>query len=273
MIARTCLLILITMAVQNPAPPELEAGFSRVFAMQQEIRDIHPAFQRLYPIAVVRGGSFHIYEPNAKSYRLATTAPDKFNIPVGIRAAMPLDFWGNRMACVITPEAFDDLGGIILIFHEFVHCYQWDTCELRLKGKMGLYRDAMQRKDYMWELQYKFPYEKENFQKAYEAMLAALEKQDLAGATTQRRILSESLTADEWDYMTWQEWKEGLARYLENALGARLGRPANRGGLKPPYNRVTFYAGGDGLIRALSAGDPSIANNIEQLYGRIHDLR
>ncbi len=41
--------------------------------------------------------------------------------------------------------------------------------------------------------------------------------------------------------MTWQEWKGGLARYLENAIAVRLGQPANHGGLEPPFTPVTFY--------------------------------
>jgi hypothetical protein len=69
--------------------------------------------------------------------------------------------------------------------------------------------------------------------------------------------------------MTWQEWKEGLARYLENTVASRLGLPANAGGLKPPFTRVTFYAGGAAVIRALAEKQPALLKDIEALYHRI----
>ena len=256
---------------QEPAPPDLSAALDRVYTLQQQVRDLHPAFDHLYPVAVVRGGTFYVYEPDlgARHYKLAVTAPDKLNVPSGVRAAMPLDFWGNRVACVITPEALDDAGGLIVVFHEFVHCYQWETCELRLKEKLGVYRAAMGRKDYMWELQYAFPYGDGDFRQYYGAMIAALYKGDSAGLEAARRKLKEALSPDDWDYMTWQEWKEGLARYLENAIQTRLGRPENRGGLEPPFTRVTFYAGGAGLIRELSGRQPGVLKDIEALYHRI----
>lgn len=59
------------------------------------------------------------------------------------------------------------------------------------------------------------------------------------------------------------------ARYLENAIAARLGQPANHGGLAPPFSRVTFYAGGEALIRALSDGQPAVLNDIDALHHRI----
>jgi hypothetical protein len=258
-------------AFQEAAAADLGAALDRVFTMQEKIRDLHPAFGRLYPIAIVREGAFYVYEPDpaGRHYRPVLTAPDKFHVPAGVRAAMPLDFWGNRIACVITPEALDDTSGLIVVFHEFVHCYQWETCEMRLKEKMPIYQAAIQRNDYMWELQYAFPYERNEFRQNYSAMIAALEKGDMAGVAAIRSKLKEGLSSDDWDYMTWQEWKEGLARYLENAIQARLGQAENRGGLIPPYTRVTFYAGGAALIRALSIRQPGILNDIADLYHRI----
>ena len=78
-------------------------------------------------------------------------------MPEGVRAAMPLDFWDNRIACVVTPEVFDQLKGYVTVFHEFVHCYQWETCEMRLKESLRVYQKSVEQKDFMWELQYPFP--------------------------------------------------------------------------------------------------------------------
>jgi hypothetical protein len=54
----------------------------------------------VYPIAVVSGGLFCVYEADHQKrlFKVAATALDKFYVPVGTRAAMPLDFWRNRIA-------------------------------------------------------------------------------------------------------------------------------------------------------------------------------
>jgi hypothetical protein len=264
----------VSAQTQTPAPadPNL-APLARLFDVQEKIRDIHPAFERLHPVAIVSGGQFSIYVPDLtkRAYRLVMTAPDKYNVPVGIRAAMPLDFWGDRMACVVSPEVFDTPAGYATVFHEFVHCYQWDTCETRLKGALGVYKKAMERKDYMWELQFPFPYGDADFVRDYGAGIAALEAGDPVRISDIRKALKARLKPEEREYMTWQEWKEGFARFLENEIHVRLGLPLNSGGLKPPYNRVSFYSGGEALIRLLEKREPGLTKDIESLYHRIAD--
>ena len=252
------------------AAPDYAAALERIVSLQRQVKDLHPAFSKAYPVAVVTDKTFYVYEHDAASgrYRLVKTAPDTMNIPTGIRAAMPLPFWDNRVACVVTPEAFDDLRGQVLVLHEFVHCYQWETCEMRLKEQMSLFRRAMARKDYMWELQHPFPYTQQAFSEAYGAMLADFGA-NAAALTGHRKRLKGVLSADDWDYMTWQEWKEGLARYLENQVNARLDQRPNAGGQKTPYSRVTFYFGGEALVRALASREPGIEKDVERLYRAI----
>ncbi|HEX2694340.1 MAG TPA: hypothetical protein VHP61_01195 [Acidobacteriota bacterium] len=249
------------------------ASLDRLFVLQDTIRDIHPAFETLYPVAIVYGGQFHIYEPDMgkRAYRFVLEAPDKFHVPVGIRAAMPLDFWGNKIACVVTPEVFIEPGGYAIIFHEFVHCYQWETCEPRLKESLRVYRKAMDGKDFMWELEHPFPYGDADFARDYKDLLSMLGTGEEGRVVSIRTALKERLSREDWEYMTWQEWKEGTARYLENEIKARLGLPVNKGGMEPPFTRVSFYAGGERLIRMLDKMDPGLARTIETLYQRIAD--
>lgn len=257
----------------KPSVASVEAALDRLFALRDTISDIHPSFETLYPVAVVSEGRFHIYEPDMgrRAYRLAMEAPDKFGMPSGVRAAMPLDFWGNRMACVVTPDIFGETTGYAVIFHEFVHCYEWETCELRLKGALTVYRLSMERKDYMWELQYKFPYGDKEFTRDYAEMLSALETGDDRRVVSVREALKARLSRENWEYMTWQEWKEGTARFLENEVKVRFNILPNRGGADPPFTRVSFYVGGDLLIRMLDRSDPGLSGNIEALYHRIAD--
>lgn len=35
---------------------------------------------------------------------------------------MPLAFWDNRIACVVTGEVFGEPDGYVFIYHEFIHC-------------------------------------------------------------------------------------------------------------------------------------------------------
>jgi hypothetical protein len=263
----------IVRAGDAASPDPYVASLDRLYDLQDKIRDIHPAFETLYPVAVIEQGRFFVYvpDPGRRTYELDKEAAEEFQIPIGVRAAMPLPFWENRMACVITPEIFAETGGYAVIFHEFVHCYQWGTCELRLKNSLRIYKTAMERKDFMWELQYPFPYGDEGIAADYRAVLEALVTEDEKRADSLREAIRDRLSPEAWEYMTWQEWKEGTARYLENEIKARLELPANRGGLEAPLTRVSFYAGGELLIRLLAKKDPRLVRDIEALYRRIAD--
>ena len=267
-----CIPLIVVAQDEAPLSPHV-ASLERLYSLQEKIRDIHPAFEALYPVAIVDHNRFFVYvpEPDQRTYRLTAEAPDEFHIPVGVRAAMPLGFWDNQMACVVTPEVFNEPGGYAIIFHEFVHCYQWGTCEWRLKDSLGIYKEAMERKNYMWELQYPFPYGDAGFEQDYADLLSALGAGDEARVLSVRKALRARLSREDWEYMTWQQWKEGTARFLENEVKARFGLPANKGGLGLPFTRVSFYAGGELLIRQLNRSDPGLAGNIEALYHRIAD--
>ncbi len=255
-------------SAKSPIEEKYSLPLQNIFKLQSLFAPLHLALQKVYPVAIVEDKTFYIFEPAAgeKVYRLVRTAPDTFNMPIGVRAAMPLGFWDNRMACVVTGEVFDRPDGSIFIFHEFVHCAQWEGCDLKLKEGLSIYRTAMKNKDYMWELQYPFPYTNATFAETYAALFKAWDGNDAAAADSLTAALKKSLSPEEWEYLTWQEWKEGLARYLENRMRALVGLPENTGGESPPFNRVTFYRGGDKLIRFLERRQPGIAADMEILY-------
>ena len=255
----------------DPVAEKYSASLNRIFDLAARFAPLHPALGKVYPVAIVENKMFHIFEPvpGEKIYRLVRTAPDTFDIPTGIRAAMPLAFWDNRMACVVTGEVFGQPDGYVFIFHEFVHCAQWDCCEQKLKEGLSIYREAMQTKNYMWELQYPFPYSSPDFVKTYSALIQAWAANDAAADGSLRASLKKILSSAEWEYLTWQEWKEGLARYLENRMREVAGLSENKGGANPPFNRVTFYRGGDELIRFLEWRQPGISDDLTGLYRAI----
>ncbi|MGZ4887093.1 MAG: hypothetical protein ACXVJK_04975 [Candidatus Aminicenantales bacterium] len=259
---------------KNPIVEKYSAPLKKIFDLEVRFAPLHPALAKVYPVAVVENKTFYIFTPvpGDKQYRLVQTSPDTFNIPTGIRAAMPLAFWDNRMACVVTGEVFGQSDGYVFIFHEFVHCAQWDCCEQKLKEGMSIFREAMKTKNYMWELQYPFPYSGPAFTKIYPALFKAWDENDAAAAESLGATLNKALSPTEREYLTWQEWKEGLARYLENRMREVAGLPENKGGENPPFNRVTFYRGGDKLIRFLERRRPGIVNDLEKLYRAIDTL-
>jgi hypothetical protein len=243
--------------------------------LQQEIADLHPLLERVFPIALVEDGQFHVFDANTESglerrrYTFVLQAPTPMPIPQGVRAAFPLTCYGNRPACVVTGDVFDSTEGYATVFHEFVHCQQWEICEARLKQTLGIARQAKAENDVMWELNYPFPYDNPRFVETYAALLDAAQGRRLDDMQASRRRLRKTLDHGDWEYMVWQEWKEGLARYIENQIQGRLGLRENHGGQEPPFDRVAFYEGGSRLIAALGRHEPELLHDIEALFHRL----
>jgi hypothetical protein len=254
-----------------PMAQRYQAELAKVKSWQEQAADLHPAFAKTQPIALVLDGQFYVFEAAAdgKSWDLAAQAPVKFPIPAGIRAAMPLDFWNNRIACVVSPEVFASPEGYAVILHEFVHCFQWETVEGKLKEGLAVSREALARGDYMWELQHPFPYGNVEVKSVYSSWVKALQNGRMKKAGHWRSMLRKGLNSRDWEYMTWQEWKEGLARYLENLVRIRFGLQANRPDADAPFNRISFYRGGELFITRLQESEPGLDKDLERLYRRI----
>jgi hypothetical protein len=264
------------LSAQEPLAPvpvmqRFQAGLAKVQAWQKQAADLHPAFAKTYPVALVDNKQWYVFEADAagKGWNLSAQAPVKSPVPAGVMAAMPLDFWNYRMACVVTPKIFSSPGGYAVILHEFVHCFQWETVEGKLKEGLTVCREAMARGDYMWELQHPFPYGNSKVKRAYGLWLAALEKGRMKKAGYWRSVLKKGLNSRDWEYMTWQEWKEGLARYLENQVRIRFGLKTNRPDQDASFNRISFYNGGELFITRLQENEPGLEKNLERLFQHI----
>ena len=240
----------------------------QIFTIQKQIQDIHPFLQKLYPVAIVKDDQFLVYdvEEGASEYHFAGAFPTPMPIPQGVRAAFHIEDYGNRVACVVTDDVFEEEDGTVTIFHEFLHCQQWYTCEMTLRENLVVAQRAKAAGDYMWEIKHPFPYEDEDFLCLYQAFF---QTERLAEATPIRKELHSLLSQVDHEYMVWQEWKEGFARRTENLMRARLGLKLNRGKNLPPYDRVTFYAGGEHFIDLIAAEEPALVEDIEALFGRM----
>ena len=243
-------------------------GLQKILDIQDQIKDIHPLLNRVFPVVVAENDTFFIFDcvNPGKKYEFVKKVPVSMPIPPSIRAAFPLDSYEGKMGCVVTGDVFDSQLGYTTIFHEFIHCQQGETCELKLKGELEIAQKAMANQDYMWELNYPFPYEDKQFVQVYSAFLKAINKNDVHSVIGCRRQLKQILSKNNYEYMIWQEWKEGFARFIENQINHKLGLNENHYGVEKPYQRVTFYEGGSNYILFLSNQNPEISQDIEKLF-------
>ena len=244
---------------------------AEVFSVRTILADIHPFFQQLFPIVVVEDGEFYLFDvdPSRSRYIPVMQMPSPMPVPSGVRAAFPLDFYGDRPGCVVTGDVFESLDGYATIFHEFIHCQQWQTCELKIKQTLGVYCRAQAEQDFMWEINYPFPYSDPVFVEAYSAFLVALDQAEVELVLRLRARVKGGLKGNDIEYMAWQEWKEGFARFLENQVRRRLGLAENHGGQGIPFSRVTFYEGGARYIHFLSEENPGLIQDIEELFKKM----
>ena len=248
------------------------AKLHNLFALQAKLQHLHPLLHTLYPVVIAQEDEMLVYEPRGSQYALADAFPSPMPIPRGVRAAFPLEQFGGRIACVVTEEVFDSLDGYVTIFHEFVHCYQFETCELNIKSQLAIAQKAQAENDHMWEINTSFPYGNEGFIDAYTRLGQALTRRNLPSVSETRTALRDALAPMDYEYMLWQEWKEGFARWLENRMQTALNLSLNLGGGHEPFTRVSFYALGAGLVDLLAENDPALVNDLERLFHRMDGL-
>ena len=240
----------------------------KIFEIQKEIVDIHPLLEKVFPVAVVKDGNFLIFDadPLRNEFVFIKKEASSLPLPEKIRAAFPLECYENRIACVVSEDAFHSLEGYALIFHEFVHCYQWETCEQDLKKELIVANKELEKENYMWEINYPFPYNDPKFEDTYLRFLDSLNIRNQEKAFKHRKALNQILSREDFEYMVWQEWKEGFARFIENKIRRRLGLQENHGGLKKPWNRVLFYEGGARFIEFLCNQERELLTDIKALF-------
>jgi hypothetical protein len=263
-----------TTPFQDRAASAYAESLRKVFQLREKIKPIHPLLENLHPVAIAEGENLLIFKPDEsrKAYAFEVRTPAPVPISKGIRAAFPLEALAGKPACVVSGEVFDSLEGYVTIFHEFVHCHQFLTCEPRLKERLTVYRRAMEKKDFRWELQHPFPYADPFVGRTYERLLQALDSGDEAAVLESRGELRRVLPEVDYEYMVWQEWKEGLARYIENRIRVLLGLAQNLGGRQGELSRIIFYVGGEGIIQFLAGRDGNIPSDIEKTFEAIYAL-
>lgn len=246
----------------------------RVFEYRDLLKGVHPFVSNLYPIAIAQEGQFYVFDLDSTQtqYRLVAHAPTNLPVPEGVRAAFPLDFYGGKAACIVTGDVFDSPLGYVTIFHEFIHCHQWETAEPSLRETLPLAQYAAEKQDFMWEMNHPFPYGETRVEETYRRLIQALDTGDEEAIWLNRKALQQMLSPFDYQYMLWQQWKEGFALYVENKLRLQLGLDKNLVGRSGPFSRLAFYAGGEALISFLVNQDPGLATDIEALFRKMKEI-
>jgi hypothetical protein len=244
---------------------------NELIPIHRKVAWVNPAIHAMYPVVIAEGEQLFIYDHDASlaCYQFIKHIPAPMPIPKGVRAAFQLRDYGGRIVCVVTPDIFDASDGFVTILHEFVHCYQYETCEQELKLRLDVARQASEKGDFMWEIQHPFPYDARAFTQGYADFFAAVLRADQPAIQGARGALRAYLGLHDYEYMVWQEWKEGFARWVENRVRPALGFPERTSGLEVPYSRKTFYAGGAAYIDYLHQQDSSVVNDLQRLFARM----
>jgi hypothetical protein len=238
-----------------------------VLELQTRVSHLHPIFEQRFPVVVLEDQLLEWFDPTDSGFtwRKSSKAPEWLCNP--IQAAFPLE---GTMACIMDSESLRGLDGAITVMHEFVHCYQFETCETKLKSQLEIAQYAMQSEQYAWEIEHLFPYTNREFEQLYtEQLRQSLEPKR---ASDIRAALRRILEPMDFEYMQWQEWKEGSARYFENIIRRELDLPLASSRSTPPFDRVSFYAGGEALISLLIEKQPDFRLDLERLFGAMNSL-
>lgn len=245
-------------------------NFNKLDQLYKKIRNIHQSLEDIYPIAVVNNNQFNIYDGSQISkYKLIKTEKSPFPIPNKVRAAFPLNSFDNKIVVVVTSNIFNSLGEIIYIFHEFVHCFQFVNYENELREKLEIEKYNKKKENFMWEINHKFPYSNNQVSSVFAEYSKNLDLKNFAKVKKAKSKLKKLLSKIDYEYLIWQEWKEGFARYIENKIRVKLKLPENHFGSEKPLSRVSFYETGSKYIEMLIKEDKTVFSNLIKIYEQL----
>ena len=246
----------------------------KIEKLHLEIAGIHRALGKLSPVAVVTPAEnrITIYDVNPSGhYECVAEKTASFPLPDRIEAAFPLEFYDpSKSCCIVSENVFEDKNSFVTVFHEFVHCYQFATCELKIKSSLLI---AKKYPDSMWEINHPFPYTEAFFVNAFGEVKNAVEYSYSARLVEVFRSMKSRLQQTDYEYLIWQMWKEGLARYVENCIREKYGLDKNTCGSQLPYDRISMYYLGELLISYLRKKNEAVVEDIEALYRAFYEFQ
>lgn len=242
-------------------------SLAQIIALHREIKDVDRSLEKLRPVAVIENGVYFIFDLDAsgEKYAFKMEYPYEGGVGKGIRAAYGLEFYEMKAAAIISEEAFETAEGRAQIFHEFVHCFQIDEGSWDLKMTLAAAREAWARRDFMWDLNHPFPYEDAVF------IHKTGELDNGYDIKQYHTEMKAALGEKDFEYMVWQEWNEGYARYIENLVRERFGLHKVSTPLVPPLERHVFYETGSRYIEILIKDNAALKGDIKALFYKMRE--
>lgn len=243
----------------------------KINELHKQLCDIDSSLAKIYPVTVVKDDVFFVFDLDevSENYEFKLEYPAPMHVGSGILASFPLEFYNMKSSAIVSEEVFNNLEGYVFIFHEFVHCYQWETCEREIRKSLEIERKSKENNNFMWEITHPFPYENSTFINKTVELGNYLNSGEYLKVLNYHKEIKGYLKKIDYEYMIWQEWKEGFARYIENLVRARLDINKNINSLQAPFDRVCFYEIGSKYIELLTEADKSLKHNLKKLYFRM----
>ncbi len=212
--------------------------------VHSQIKHLDFSLESLHPIAIVKNKTFYIFDYNRTKtiYELVyeKQLPD-IQIPEKVLASFPLDFYNGKPAAVISEDALESLEKQVFIFHEFIHCFQYNNGEQPIKETLEIYKMYKNENNYMWEINHPFPYENADFVRIAVSLADNYKADDEQSIINSYKEFRNILPAVDYEYLIWQEWKEGYARFVENNIRSFLEIELNDTPKIEPFDRSLFY--------------------------------
>jgi hypothetical protein len=253
---------------------KMDSSLIILVKVQTKVKDVYPCLEKFQPVAVPYKDSLIIfdYDSSENSYKLIKETTQPFPLHEGIQASFPLSVYDNKPTCIVNPKTFNSAVGYTTIMHEFIHCCQYNSVEPELKSNLEIYKTAMKNKNYSWEIAHPFDWDDSVLVNLYDTYKQALETNDIKSTKEYRFRIKRHLSGIDFEYLLWEEWKEGLARYVENKVHDRLNIERNNYGKDKPYNRASFYYSGELLITKLAEINPELPTDMKSLFEKMRDF-
>jgi hypothetical protein len=242
-----------------------------IVKMHSKIKNIHKSLEKLYPITVINNDYFFVFDFNESEERYEFKLKMNTPMPIlgNILAAFSLDFYYMKPSAIISNNILIDKNNYVFIFHEFVHCFQLENGEIDIRRNLNIEKQEMAKNNFNWEINYPFPYNSEYFVNRTIRLSNYFYNDDYENIMKYYRDMKVYLQETEFEYMIWQKWKEGFARYIENLIRKELGLQLNTNELIPPFDRVHFYEIGSKYIEYLLNNYNELDNCIIKLFEKM----
>jgi len=241
-----------------------------IIKMHNEVKNINISLEKLYPITVIDDGYFFVFDKNEKGdkYELMRKVQTSIVVSSEILTAFHLNFYDNKPSVVISKNMLMNSGNYILVLHEFVHCFQLDNGAIEIRNGLSIHNQKIAN-NYNWEVDFPFPFKNQYFIDKTTELSACFSKGNYDYTEVYRNCMRAYLHKAEYEYLIWQEWKEGYARYVENLIRKELRLQLNSNILIPPFGKVHLFEIGSKYIEMLLEKEKGFNDDIVKLFHKM----